>query len=178
MPEHETFNQAGSHPTKWDRSGIVVDTKGNDQYLVKIDGSGRLSRRNRRFLRRFTAASPDISYPNMEPPTIMDNDGANYSEDRHIESDEPPQDPCSPADDSPAPLLKDSVPVSSESDAVPDTKPRQASPPESTPQEPPNSRAMMDSRPKRTRKYNQSSQSRWESQYILAGFILLVIRNK
>ena len=170
-------NQAGSHPTKWDRSGIVVDTEGNDQYLVKIDGSGRLSRRNRRFLRRFTVASPAISYPIMEPLIIMDNDDARYS-DRNIESDVPPHEPCSPADDFPVPLLEDSVPVSSESDTVPDTKPGQASPPESTPQEPPNSRAMMDSRPKRTRKYNQSSQLRWESQYILAGFILLVIRNK
>ena len=33
------------------------------QYLVKIDGSGRLSRRNRRFLRRFEPASTNISCP-------------------------------------------------------------------------------------------------------------------
>ena len=56
-------NQHGSHPTKWDRSGVIMESQGNDQYLVKIDGSGRLTIRNRRFLRRYTAASPTISYP-------------------------------------------------------------------------------------------------------------------
>ena len=47
-------NQSGPHPNKWDRSGIVVDLKGNDQYLIKVDGTGRLTLRNRRFLRKYT----------------------------------------------------------------------------------------------------------------------------
>ena len=64
-------NQTGSHPTKWDRSGIVMDAQGNDQYLVKIDGSGRLTIRNRRFLRQYTAASPTIRCP--QPLPIQDN---------------------------------------------------------------------------------------------------------
>ena len=36
---------------KWDRSGIIVEYRGNRQYLVRLDGSGRLSLRNRRFLK-------------------------------------------------------------------------------------------------------------------------------
>ena len=45
-------NQCGSKPTKWDRSGVVVDCRDYDKYVVKVDGSGRLTARNRRFLRK------------------------------------------------------------------------------------------------------------------------------
>ena len=46
-------NQTGRFPKKWDRSGIIVEVKENDQYVVKVTGSGRLTLRNRRFLRKF-----------------------------------------------------------------------------------------------------------------------------
>jgi len=65
-------NQNGNHPTKWDRSGIVMESHGNDQYLVKIDGSGRLTLRNRRFLRQYTLASPTIAYPRSVVPLDSD----------------------------------------------------------------------------------------------------------
>ena len=32
----------------------MVEHAGHDSYLVKIDGSGKLTRRNRQFLRKFT----------------------------------------------------------------------------------------------------------------------------
>jgi len=38
---------------KWDRQGSIVATGDNDQYLVRIAGTGRLTLRNRRFLRKF-----------------------------------------------------------------------------------------------------------------------------
>ena len=44
-------NRSGRFPKKWDKSGIIVETKANDQYVVKVAGSGRLTLRNRRFLR-------------------------------------------------------------------------------------------------------------------------------
>ena len=47
-------NQCSPHPNKWDRSGILVELRGNDQVLVKVDGTGRLTLRNRRFLRKYT----------------------------------------------------------------------------------------------------------------------------
>ena len=50
-------NQTGSHPLKWDRSGTVVDC---DQHLIKIHGTGRLTLRNRKFLRKYTL--PDNPY--------------------------------------------------------------------------------------------------------------------
>ena len=54
-------NQRGPHPTKWDKSGMIVDVKPYDQYLVKVDGSGRLTTRNRRFLRTFLPPSLTVS---------------------------------------------------------------------------------------------------------------------
>ena len=47
-------NQSGRHPNKWDRSGVVLENLGHDQYNIKVDGSGRITTRNRRFLRCYT----------------------------------------------------------------------------------------------------------------------------
>ena len=54
-------NQCGNYPTRWDRSGRVVDIHDHDSYLVKVDGSGRLTKRNRQFLRKFTPPTFDIN---------------------------------------------------------------------------------------------------------------------
>ena len=45
-------NQRGNEPLRWKKSGVVVENIGNDQYSVKMDGSGRVTLRNRRYLRR------------------------------------------------------------------------------------------------------------------------------
>ncbi len=47
-------NQTGPHPLKWDKTGTVVEVRQFDQYVVKVDGSGRVTLRNRKFLRRYT----------------------------------------------------------------------------------------------------------------------------
>ena len=44
-------NQKENKPKRWDCSGIVVEVKEHDQYLIKMDGTGRASLRNRQFLR-------------------------------------------------------------------------------------------------------------------------------
>ena len=46
-------NQRGPHPTKWDKSGIVVEVRQFDQYIGRLDGSGRVTLRNRKFLRKY-----------------------------------------------------------------------------------------------------------------------------
>ena len=56
-------NQRGSHPKKWDKSGTVVELGNYDQYWVNVDGSGRLTLRNRRFLRKFVPPSLTIGDP-------------------------------------------------------------------------------------------------------------------
>ena len=34
---------------KWDRTGVVTTVNENDQYLIRVDGTGRTTLRNRRF---------------------------------------------------------------------------------------------------------------------------------
>ena len=38
---------------KWDRSATVIEICNNPQYLMKMDGSGRVSMRNRHHLQKF-----------------------------------------------------------------------------------------------------------------------------
>ena len=68
-------NQTGNFPLKWDKTGIIVEVRQFDQYLVKIDGSNRVTLRNRKFLRKFLliyqTQTPrcilnDISEPSLE----------------------------------------------------------------------------------------------------------------
>lgn len=51
-------NQTGQRANRWDRSGRVVEVRQHDQYVVRIDGSGRTTVRNRKFLRRFFPTVP------------------------------------------------------------------------------------------------------------------------
>ena len=63
------YNQRGRHPKRWDNSGVVVETKPHDQYVVKISGSGRLTLRNRRFLRLYRQQDLVDSIPPIAQPT-------------------------------------------------------------------------------------------------------------
>ena len=51
---------------KWNRSGAVAETLGYRQYMVKLDGSGRLSRRNRRHLKVISDRPATTVAPNTE----------------------------------------------------------------------------------------------------------------
>lgn len=51
-------NQTGPHPTKWDKTGVVVEVRQFDQYVVRVDGSGRVTLRNRKFLRKYLPVVP------------------------------------------------------------------------------------------------------------------------
>ena len=46
-------NQIGAHPQKWDKTGSIVEVRQFDQYVVRVDGSGRVTLRNRKFLRKY-----------------------------------------------------------------------------------------------------------------------------
>lgn len=73
---HRCFvqNQTGPNPNRWDRTGIIVDARPRDQYTVKIDCSGRLTTRNRKFLRHFQPATMEIqSAPTTYPQLIEYN---------------------------------------------------------------------------------------------------------
>ena len=51
-------NQSGNDPNKWDKTGVVVEVKQHDQYVIRVDGSGRVTLRNRKFLRKFQLYKP------------------------------------------------------------------------------------------------------------------------
>ena len=72
-------NQTGSHANKWDKSGTVVEVLTHDAYMVKMDGSGRVTKRNRKYLRPIipyadVMASPGVSWPQL-PPSDPQNTG-------------------------------------------------------------------------------------------------------
>ena len=59
-------NQTGRFPKKWDKTGVVVDNLDHDKVLVRMDGSRRLTTRNRRFVRKI------LSPPDMPDQTLPD----------------------------------------------------------------------------------------------------------
>ena len=59
---------AGKAAKRWDRSGLVIENLGFNKYRVKIDGSGRVTDRNRQFLKQFTPVTPGM--PGPTPNTV------------------------------------------------------------------------------------------------------------
>ena len=80
-------NQTGPHPTKWDKTGKVIEVRQFDQYVIRVDGSGRMTLRNRKFLRKFAPVQaipttrtistdlPLVSTPGSgtDPPALANN---------------------------------------------------------------------------------------------------------
>merc|ERR1712002_1043223 len=69
-------NQRGNNPRRWSKSGKVVEKLEHDQYLVKVDGSGRITRRNRRFLKKIISTLADKEFVEEE---TTDQDGPRRS---------------------------------------------------------------------------------------------------
>ena len=69
-------NQTGNNPRKWERTGIVIEVRQHDQYVVKVDGSGRVTLRNRRFLRKFHLYEPSCHSPVSTPSTLLKGEPA------------------------------------------------------------------------------------------------------
>ena len=65
-------NQSGNYPKKWDKRGKVVEIKGFDQYRVMVEGSRKVTLRNRKFLRKYT---PFLSKPFQATP-VPDTDAS------------------------------------------------------------------------------------------------------
>ena len=65
-------NQIGPHPTKGDKTGLIIEVRQFDQYVVRVDGSGRVTLRNRKFLRKYIPADPRPSPFGMPPGPVHD----------------------------------------------------------------------------------------------------------
>ena len=65
-------DQTGKTPRQWNKSGKVLEVLPHDSYLIRVDGSYRTTRRNRRFLRKFTPHNqPASTVPDQT--TFADN---------------------------------------------------------------------------------------------------------
>merc|ERR1712115_654443 len=73
-------NQKGRFPKKWDKTGVVVDNMDHDKVLVKMDGSRRLTTRNRRFVKKIISPQ-DLPDQNMiQDPSVPVMSGATDNE--------------------------------------------------------------------------------------------------
>ena len=61
-------DQTGKTPKQWNKSGKVLEELPHDSYLISIDGSFQTTRRNRKFLRKFTP----FNTANLPAPPAQD----------------------------------------------------------------------------------------------------------
>ena len=115
-------NQVGNHPSKWDITGIIVETRDHDQYVVKVDGSGRMTLRNRKFLKKIKPYSMTKHFKTVDNPVPT-------NETRPTSTDTPSvsHDPVTTALEQPRVITPDPEPV-----VVADT-PSPTPPPSTTP---------------------------------------------
>ena len=66
-------NQVGNHPSRWDITGVVVEIRDHDQYVIRVDGSGRMTLRNRKFLKKITPYSMTKHFKTSDPPVDKPN---------------------------------------------------------------------------------------------------------
>ena len=67
-------DQTGNTPKRWSKTGKVLEALGHDSYLVKVDGSQRLTKRNRQFLRKMEIFQTDTNTPPNPPSAAVSSD--------------------------------------------------------------------------------------------------------
>ena len=71
-------NQTGAHPNKWSNTGVVSEVLPYRQYNVVVDGSRRVTLRNRKFLRQINPVTrKDFRFPDVN--TVEHTDDASGS---------------------------------------------------------------------------------------------------
>ena len=75
-------NQAGRFPNRWDKTGRIVEVAPYDQYIVRVNGTRRLTLRNRAYLRQIEETTDENFLPQMNKlpehhdPTVPQNSNA------------------------------------------------------------------------------------------------------
>ena len=62
-------NQTGNNPRKWGKSGKVLEVLPHDSFLISIDGSYNATKRNRKFLRKFTPMNFSLEAEKSSQPS-------------------------------------------------------------------------------------------------------------
>ena len=76
-------DQTGKTPRQWNKSGTVLEVHPNDSYLISIDGSFQTTRRNRKFLWKFTpynTANVPTPPPSDVQLPVIDNDSSHRNQ--------------------------------------------------------------------------------------------------
>ena len=79
------------HTKRWERSGRVVEVMPNRQYRIRVDGSGRVTLRNRRFLRKVAPSQPQVI-----PGAAIPSSPTGPSNGHPVACDLPAQPPAAP----------------------------------------------------------------------------------
>ena len=66
-------NQRGRAPNKWDKSGVIVECKPHNQVNVMMDGSRKVSLRNRQFVRKIETPMANVS-SGVKPSQFYDSE--------------------------------------------------------------------------------------------------------
>ena len=79
-------DQSGNSPRRWSKTGKIVDALAHDSYLVKVDGSNHVTKRNRQFIRKllpYVCDSDDFSphTPSSIAPSVAQVDAPDPLED-------------------------------------------------------------------------------------------------
>ena len=105
-------NQVGPNPTKWDKTGVVIEVKQFNQYEIRVDGSGRVTLRNRKFLRKYSPVKrpprrsilEDLRYlPSTSKHDLRDNTVVPTDRNAREETPTPPSSPI-PTNPSTSPI--------------------------------------------------------------------------
>ena len=99
---------AGKIAKKWDRTGQVVEDLGYNKYRIRIDGSGRISDRNRQYLRKFTPFTSTLPGPKPQTFAPLQPDDFPLQEEATPTVAVPPS---HVSNDAPEPVVDDSAPT-------------------------------------------------------------------
>ena len=78
-------NQAGRRGKKWDKTGVVIEVLDHDQYRIRMDGTGRPTLRNRRFLKPITPFNGHTRQSiDLSPPQARNQPLVQVADDQHF----------------------------------------------------------------------------------------------
>ena len=81
-------NQIGFKASRWDITGVIVEVKNYDQYLVKIHGSGRLTLRNRKFLKKIFPYGQNYDFQGPRDIPVIERSTDSFDNPRNSVDDE------------------------------------------------------------------------------------------
>ena len=99
----------------------MVEVRQHDQYVIRVDGSGRVTLRNRKFLRKFQLYEPSIHSPTTVP--ILNRQITRPTPSRIELNHESPQEAVPPSSDTHLVPQDTPEPLADESIAEPDSPP-------------------------------------------------------